>query len=391
MRIRTAFVFIMIILVTACKNRPRKFTVNGELTNSAGKTIYLQEMTTFDLRHVDSMVINESGEFSLTGKGSFERFYALMSGKDDYITLILGPGDKVKVTADYENLEKTYTVEGSEDCRQVRILTSELNRNLEKIKKLRQVFQDSLNEPGFLKTKERLDAKYMEIAQNQRKFTIDFIKRNLNSLASLMALYQQVGPNMSVLDPDEDMKYYHMVDSSLSEIYPQYDAVEHLHRQILDLKDRRKYMELAASQLKPGSTAPEIALPDPEGDTILLSSLRGNYVLLDFWASWCEPCRKEHPNLVKAYNKYHKKGLEIYQVSLDKSREPWIKAIKNDRLDWIHVSDLKFWESVVVPVYNLKGIPANFLLDKEGKVIASNLRGEQLNKTLKEIFHPDKP
>jgi thiol-disulfide isomerase/thioredoxin len=107
---------------------------------------------------------------------------------------------------------------------------------------------------------------------------------------------------------------------------------------------------------------------------------------LDFWASWCGPCRSENPNLVAAYQKYNSKGFEIYQVSLDRSRESWIKAIEDDHLTWTHVSDLQFWNSVVVPVYNIQGIPMNFLLDPEGRIVDQNLRGDMLSAKLKEIF-----
>lgn len=133
--------------------------------------------------------------------------------------------------------------------------------------------------------------------------------------------------------------------------------------------------------------APEIALPDPEGDTIKLSSTRGSVVLIDIWAAWCGPCRRENPNLVRLYDLYHDKGFQIYQVSIDKTRQAWLKGIKEDGLEkWIHVSDLKYWSSVVVPLYKIESIPANFLLDREGNIIASGLRGETLQIKLAEIF-----
>jgi peroxiredoxin len=145
---------------------------------------------------------------------------------------------------------------------------------------------------------------------------------------------------------------------------------------------------LSSGMPSQGAEAPEIILANQQGDTILLSSTRGKIVLLDFWASWCEPCRRENPNLVKVYSEWHNRGFEIYQVSLDKTRDAWLKGIQDDHLEkWIHVSDIKYWNSVVVPLYRIESIPANFLLDRDGRIIALNLRGESLQIKLAEIFN----
>ena len=136
-----------------------------------------------------------------------------------------------------------------------------------------------------------------------------------------------------------------------------------------------------------GAIAPEIALPNPAGDTIRLSSTRGEYVLLDFWAAWCPPCRTENPHLAELYKKYHQEGFEIFQVSLDQTREAWLDGISEDKIgDWIHVSDLQYWSSSVVTLYGIESIPANYLLDSDGRIIDSNLRGEALTQKLAEIF-----
>jgi peroxiredoxin len=135
-----------------------------------------------------------------------------------------------------------------------------------------------------------------------------------------------------------------------------------------------------------GSPAPEIALPDPDGNVVPLSSLRGKYVLVDFWAKWCGPCRRENPNIVRAYNKYKDKGFTVYGVSLDRTREDWLQGIREDGLTWTHVSDLKFWQSEAARTYNINAIPFSLLLDPNGIIIAKNLRGEALEKKLSEVF-----
>jgi len=320
------------------------------------------------------------------GHADIAGFYAFYSSPDNYVTLIIGPGDKINLKGDVIKLPETYNVEGSDDSRNVRNLSIELNRTIMRIQDLGRIFNDSINSPNFDSIKAGLDKSYKLLVNSQREFTFNFIRENLKSLASLMALYQQIGPHHFVLDPLKDYRWYNMVDSSLTIGYPGSESVKELHRQVLELTSQRKAEEMARKRFEKGSEVPEIALPSPEGDTITLSSLRGKYVLLDFWASWCGPCRVENPNLVAVYKKYSLKGFEIYQVSLDRSRAAWIKAIEDDHLTWKHVSDLQFWNSVVVPVYNIQGIPMNFLLDPEGRIIDQNLRGDMLAEKLKEIF-----
>jgi len=218
-------------------------------------------------------------------------------------------------------------------------------------------------------------------------YTKKYIDDNLTSLVSLVAVYQQVAPSVYVLNPTKDMKYFLKVDSSMFSRYPNYEPVIALHDQVKELSSKMDGAANSAPESVPGAVAPNISLPTPKGDTIKLSSTRGSVVLLDFWASWCAPCRKESPNLLNAYNMYHKKGFQIYQVSLDKTKEAWIKGIQDDHLEkWIHVSDVQYWNSIVVPLYKIESIPRNLLLDAKGHVIASNLRGDKLQIKLAEIF-----
>lgn len=378
----------MLVLLLSCRGDKSTFKVSGSLDNGEGMMIYLKEMTSTEMIPVDSTRIDDIGRFELDGISPENRFYAIHTRPESFIYILAGKGDRIIIEGDAQALASTYTVSGSEDSRLIRELTSEQHKVLARIYQLNRVFTDSVHSPNFMDIKWGLDSIYDGILQAHRAYTFAFIEDNLHSQASLMALYQQIGPRHYVLDPEKDFKYFAMVDSSLGILYPESDAVQDLHRQVDELKQKKLFESMSSARLGTGSLAPEIALPNPDGDTILLSSLRGSYVLLDFWASWCAPCRVENPNLVKVYQKYHDKGFEIYQVSLDKTRNAWLKGIKDDGLHWIHVSDVKFWNSVVVPVYNIQGIPMSYLLDKEGRIIAQNLRGGMLEQKLKTIFNP---
>lgn len=168
------------------------------------------------------------------------------------------------------------------------------------------------------------------------------------------------------------------------------EIVTALHKKYPDnqiVNDRYKVMQSPSTSTSIGATAPELAFPNPDGTIMKLSDLRGKVVLIDFWASWCGPCRRENPNVVSVYNKYKDKGFEIYSVSLDRDKNSWIKAIETDNLVWKnHVSDLKYWSSDAAKLYGVNSIPATFLIDKDGKIIGKNLRGEQLSNALKKIF-----
>ena len=381
------FALVIFISITACNSNKKGFEISGSIKNSAGEMILLKEMRTNSLETVDSFEISELGEFSMSGDLEIPNFYILEKDPNNYITLIINPGEKVKINADGESMMTDYDIKGSKDSELLKSYTSKLLSIIEELGMLSQTYRDSVQSPNISAIMQELDRKSEELGNEMRDFTISFIEDNPESLASLMALYQQLAPRQYILDPMTDIEYYEKVDNSLYSLYPESEPVMTLHSHVTDLKERIKVEEARNSAVKTGTIPPDIALPTPDGDTIRLSSTKGKVVLLDFWAAWCSPCRKENPNLVTNYNKYKDKGFDIFQVSLDKDMESWVKGIKDDGLGaWHHVSDLKYWQSSVVPVYNIEGIPANFLLDRDGKIIAANLRGSALGAKLEEIF-----
>jgi peroxiredoxin len=280
------------------------------------------------------------------------------------------------------------TITGSRGTELMNDYNKRLLKTINQLKKLYDVYIENLGAAQLTIVMDRLDSLAQIRLEELNTFTREYIDKNLNSLVSLVALYQQVAPGEYILHPEKDIEYFIKVDSSLSLLYPDYEPVVSLHEQVQGLKTNSDAKKLRLPVSNETIEAPEIALANTQGDTIRLSSTRGEIVLLDFWASWCKPCRNESPNLVKAYDLYHNKGFQIYQVSLDKTKEAWINGIEEDHLDrWIHVSDLKYWQSVVVPLYELEKIPSNFLLDSEGRIIASDLRGEILQRKLAELFN----
>lgn len=379
---------ILVVLTLAGCNAQKQFDLQGTLENGQGTTVYLDEIGVSRINPVDSVIVGDDGSFQFTHEMTFPKIFLLRGGQNNYITLVIQPGEKVTVNANMDNLAESYTIEGSPDSKLIQEYNEHLLQNIKELRKLNQIYQDSLQSPNIQSIISELDERSTRILEDQKEYTLEYINTNTRSLVSLLVLYQQITPRHYVLDPMENIVYFKMVDSVLYGLYPESGPVQALHDQVLELSQRfeaNREMELLFGM---GAIPPEIALPNPEGDTITLSSTRGKIVLLDFWAAWCNPCRVENPNLVENYNKYKAKGFEIYQVSLDRRRENWLDAIESDGLEqWIHVSDLQYWNSIVVSLYHLQQIPANFLLDREGKIIARDLRGEDLEKQLSDLFN----
>ncbi len=381
-----AFLFSALVLMTGCQEG--RFTVSGKLAGLAeDEYLLLREVKPGFLEPVDSVMPARDGSFSFRSATEYPAFYMLSMDDDNFLTLLVAPGEKIEVQADGNSLAKPLEVKGSEGTAQILAFRKDHDAVVAELKRLTDTYNENITSPDLPLLMDSLDRRAADVVDEFRNRALNLLEENMTSLMSVYLLNQQVVPGLQLFEPARNPELFYSVDSALYALYPQSDLVLDLHTFVAGLRKSVSVGKKAGEPPVPGEILPEIALPDPRGDTLRLSSLRGRVVLVDFWAAWCPPCREENPNLVKMYDMYHWQGFDIFQVSLDLRKEEWTQAISKDRLGrWKHVSDLRYRDSEVVKKFGLTEIPASFLIDREGKVIAVNLRGDELRKKLDEVM-----
>lgn len=365
--------------------RDQVVALEGNVENAANSEILLEELTTTNLVPFDTLILDANGNFNYTGQIKEPGFYIFRVDRSNFITLLLEPGQNLKITGDAKNLPESYSVEGSAGSDLLAELNSSLREAYKQVDSLAVVFREIQGEDNFIELKQEIDLAYTRVFEKQQEFVKQFIDRNPGSLASIIALYQFFG-NQVLLKETEHFEYFEKLANSLSEIYPENKHVLDLNRRVNEIKRAENLRLEAESNLSIGNPAPEVVLPDPEGKTIPLSSLKGKVVLIDFWAAWCNPCRIANVKLKELFDRYRSQGFEIYGISLDRNREQWLQGIKEDKINWIQVSDLRFWSSPVVSLYNVDAIPYNVLLDTEGNILAKGISVAQLEEILVNMF-----
>ncbi len=362
------------------QNLNNNFSISGTILGAANQPVILEALSAKGTIKLAETMTEVNGDFELIGNIKGMGLYQLSVGiaGNKSIPITLSPKEKIKVNGSYTNFERLVDIKGAKwgpvVSEYMRIFNDFAIQQMALVNDPKLTEDQKMQE--FLKLRKPLD----EFARKQ-------MLNDLSNPANIV-LTTSMTPAMGFEQWDSsNLEVLKSVSKAFQKKYPSSPITKSMAAQVQQIEAGYNQFKNGGIPVELSTSAPDISLPNPEGKILQLSSLKGKVVLLDFWASWCGPCRRENPNVVALYTKYKDKGFTVFSVSLDNDKEAWKRAIKSDGLVWpYHVSDLKEWSSPLVQLYKFEGIPFTVLLDKKGNIVEKNLRGKALELKLKELL-----
>lgn len=376
MRKISILAIILMVAVSACNQAPKdRFTISGTIEGAAGEVVKIIEFTLEDAVTVDSTVIGEDGSFSISSSTDQPTVLMLNLSNVGLIPVLAENGEQINISTQVDNYIAGAQVTGSKSTESLIAYFQRFNAFQEQVATLNEELMPFSNTPEFDEKRAEAQEKYKAYESEQKQYVKSFIDGSKDGVVPVFAALYAA----NFISPESEFDWYFGLLDRFKTEQPNSKYTEWFGKFV------EPYANLAA--LQPGKPAPDFKLPTPEGDSISLSDYRGKYVLVDFWASWCAPCRQENPNIVRMYARFKDKNFDILGVSLDKERTGWVQAIAADQLSWKQVSDLKFWDSMVTGLYAIQSIPATLLVDPDGNIVARNLRGPELEEKIASLLN----
>ncbi|MBM3419626.1 MAG: AhpC/TSA family protein [Bacteroidetes bacterium] len=384
--LRKSLIPVLIISSILSCNRKETAVISGVVENPKEKNIQISRVEIGSVVAVDTVKFRAGGKFRFRIEAPQTEYYQVGYSGSDFVTLLIHPGDKITLDFTGDRLTENFSVEGSPESVMIRDLENKLEETRRRLNSLVTTYDSFASKPAMKAMADSVDRLITETVTEQRNHSINFILSNLNSMVSILALYQRFNDNTYVLYTDRDLQLMKLVTDSLSVRYPsslQVKALsEDFNRELNRFQNRQ--LQLVAESMEPVELDPNLLTP--AGKRVSLSSLKGKHVLLTFWSTGSADCIQNNVQLKELYSQYRNRGFEIYQINIDTDTLRWKNAISFDELPWISVREDDPAKLKYAYFYNVQALPANYLYNPGGDIVATNIFGRTLAIKLEQIF-----
>lgn len=382
----SSLLFVGLIIFSGCTEKPHA-RININMLNADRAMVYLIELGNAKDNKIDSVKLSRAGKAKFKVPLKEHSFYQVKFANNQSLTFILSPDEEINLKADYNDIYKSKVIEGSENTSKVNMLHDSLRSTISKMEKLKSEYSKISEVAGDTSQLHQLSERYEKLINAHKRFSIGFILNDLKSLANIAALFQEYSYGYFVFSEGRDMQFYKLVSDTLSKYYPNVKYVKLLSSNYKLMFENYQTQRLLKLTNSTENTLPDIKLPGKNGSTVKLSSLKGKIVLLSFWSVLNKDCIALNRDMINIYKKFRGNNFEIYQVSIDNSKDDWLRTIKYEEIPWISVCDTSFPQSNILWAYNINALPLNYLINKDqNEILGKNMTPSTLERQLSQLL-----
>lgn len=386
MKVKKILLSVLAIVTLFSCSRKDQMKISGDIQNASKQKVYLEQLNVDQSVVVDSTETNRKGQFSFKREVTTPTFYNVRIGKNAFVTLLGEPDMHIRLKGNLEDLNNNYWVDGSEGSLWLKMLNYQLNRTRQTMDSLRNAYNALPEGNAYDSIRVHLETEWDTITGRQIKFSKDFILKHAVSPASYYALYQKFDNDNFILTPETNLHSYKIVASALKAMFPESQYTNAILKHLDLIKKNDNILRLQQLIANSETTLPEIKLPNSEGDTIALSSLKGKFVVLDFSVLGGADGRAYAAEMKKVYDKFRNRGVRIYQVCLDQNRLAWQRLVKQYNITWDCVWDADALQSRIARRWNIRTVPANFIINPKYEIVGKDLTGRRLEDRLNDLL-----